>query len=546
MPVVEDAAQAAGSIGPDGRAGALGTLATFSFYPSKNLGAFGDGGAITTGDAELAERVRMLRFHGSRDKVSYEQVGYNSRLDELQAAILRVLLPELEPGPRTATASARGTREAGLGELVALPSRRRRARARRGTSTWSATSAPTTLAAALGAAGIGARAYYRTPIHRQPAMAACARAPSCPATDELARTHLALPISRGHARATQVDEVVAARVRDARLGRPDQQPARARPAAGHRACCARGGHEVQRHRARLRPDGASCASASASSTRRSGATAAAAWRPRPSGWPTARRALVRWARRHGPSTSRSGTAPTTSPSPRALLRIPCSTMFDYEWATVQHNVNCRLAQAVVVPDAIPPERLERYGARGKLQPLPGPQGGVLPRRLRARPGGARRARPRSRPAARRRAHAARGVAVPPLRERPLRRRPRRACASTQTVVLPRIAEQRAAARRLHRARARDRRPVAHRLRRPRRQRRRHDEPRGRRARHAGVDDLRGPPGRRRRAPDRRGPAAPAAATPREIELRAREHADVARVRRDPRLLADLLCIPVGA
>ena len=68
-------------------------------------------------------------------------------------------------------------------------------------------------------------------------------------------------------------------------------------------------------------------------------------------------ALARWARGRAASTSRSATARTTSPSPRALLRIPCSTMFDYEWATVQHNVNCRLAQAVVVPEAIPPERL---------------------------------------------------------------------------------------------------------------------------------------------------------------------------------------------
>ena len=68
----------------------------------------------------------------------------------------------------------------------------------------------------------------------------------------------------------------------------------------------------------------------------------------------------------------------------ALLRMPSSTMFDYEWATVQHNVNCRLARAVVVPDAIPPERLYRYGARGKLRALRGAQGGVLPRRLRAR------------------------------------------------------------------------------------------------------------------------------------------------------------------
>ena len=97
MPVVEDSAQAAGSIGPDGRPGAIGTIATFSFYPSKNLGALGDGGAITTGSEALAERVRTLRFHGSRDKGHLRgRSGYNSRLDELQAAVLRVMLPELE------------------------------------------------------------------------------------------------------------------------------------------------------------------------------------------------------------------------------------------------------------------------------------------------------------------------------------------------------------------------------------------------------------------------------------------------------------------
>jgi dTDP-4-amino-4,6-dideoxygalactose transaminase len=97
VPVLEDAAQAAGTILDDGRRpGALGTIATFSFYPSKNLGAFGDGGAVVTNDETLAETIRTLRFHGSRDKQHFELVGYNSRLDELQAGILRVQLPHLE------------------------------------------------------------------------------------------------------------------------------------------------------------------------------------------------------------------------------------------------------------------------------------------------------------------------------------------------------------------------------------------------------------------------------------------------------------------
>src|SRR3954465_833155 len=121
VPVLEDAAQAAGSTSADGRPGALGTLATFSFFPSKNLGAFGDGGAITTNDEGLADRVRMLRFHGSWDKVSYEHVGYNSRLDALQAAILRVELPQLDGWADAPPAAARHYEDAGLGDLVTLP-----------------------------------------------------------------------------------------------------------------------------------------------------------------------------------------------------------------------------------------------------------------------------------------------------------------------------------------------------------------------------------------------------------------------------------------
>ena len=88
VPVIEDAAQAFGS--PDIARG--GVASTFSFYPTKNLFCIGDGGLVSTDDPELAERVRMLRFHGSRDKVDFELIGYNSRLDEIQAAVLRIFL----------------------------------------------------------------------------------------------------------------------------------------------------------------------------------------------------------------------------------------------------------------------------------------------------------------------------------------------------------------------------------------------------------------------------------------------------------------------
>jgi dTDP-4-amino-4,6-dideoxygalactose transaminase len=208
IPVIEDAAQAAGSIGPDGRPGALGALATFSFYPSKNLGCLGDGGAITSGDDELADRVRMLRFHGSRDKVTYQEVGYNSRLDELQAAALRVMLPELEHWAAHRHVVGAWYEEAGLGELVGIPQP-------------TPGSAPAwhlyvvrheradELQSALAGAGVEARAYYRTPVHRQPAMREWGAAADLPATDEAARTHLALPISAVITR-EQVVEVVGA------------------------------------------------------------------------------------------------------------------------------------------------------------------------------------------------------------------------------------------------------------------------------------------------------------------------------------------------
>ena len=94
--VVEDAAQAHGARYRGRRTGSLGDAAGFSFYPGKNLGAFGDGGAVTTDDAALADRVRMLRNYGSRQKYLHQESGFNSRLDELQAALLRVKLVVLD------------------------------------------------------------------------------------------------------------------------------------------------------------------------------------------------------------------------------------------------------------------------------------------------------------------------------------------------------------------------------------------------------------------------------------------------------------------
>ncbi len=96
LPVIEDACQAVGARYRGRRAGALGDVGCFSFFPTKNLGACGDGGALTTDDAELAGKLRRLRNHGARAKYVHEAVGLNSRLDEVQAAVLRVKLRHLE------------------------------------------------------------------------------------------------------------------------------------------------------------------------------------------------------------------------------------------------------------------------------------------------------------------------------------------------------------------------------------------------------------------------------------------------------------------
>jgi dTDP-4-amino-4,6-dideoxygalactose transaminase len=194
LPVLEDSAQATGATLDGAKAGALGSVATFSFYPSKNLPCLGDGGAIATNDDAVAERARILRFHGSKDKRTYTDVGYNSRLDELQAAALRVLLPELDGWNEARRAVAAAYERHGLGQYVGLPQPTPGAehvhhlyvvRSERADE----------LQVALAERGVAATGYYRVPIHRQPALATSVELPvELPGTEQAARTHLALPM----------------------------------------------------------------------------------------------------------------------------------------------------------------------------------------------------------------------------------------------------------------------------------------------------------------------------------------------------------------
>ncbi len=191
LPLVEDAAQAFGSPA----IATTGILSTFSFYPTKNLFGLGDGGLIASNDAELGERIRMLRFHGSKAKKTFEYVGYNSRLDEVQAAALRIFLRELDGWTRQRREAAERYRELGLGEVVETPvdepghvyhlfvcrSPQRDA-----------------IQAALAAQEIATAHYYEPPLHLQPALAYLGyREGSLPVTEQLARDNFSLPLWAG-------------------------------------------------------------------------------------------------------------------------------------------------------------------------------------------------------------------------------------------------------------------------------------------------------------------------------------------------------------
>ena len=185
VPLLEDAAQAAGARLDGLRAGALGDAATFSFFPSKNLPCLGDGGAVVTSSDEVAELARRLRFHGSRDKLTFSEVGYNSRLDELQAAVLRLLLPALDGWNERRRAVAAGYAEAGLGEELSLPAP---VPSTSTTSTWSPTRRRTSSPRAW-----RRRAWRRVATTASRSTASCRWRPTPPASCRSPTSWLAPP-----------------------------------------------------------------------------------------------------------------------------------------------------------------------------------------------------------------------------------------------------------------------------------------------------------------------------------------------------------------
>jgi dTDP-4-amino-4,6-dideoxygalactose transaminase len=193
IPILEDAAQAAGARIDGRRAGSIGHVAAFSFYPSKNLGGVGDGGALVTDDDEVAARARRLRNHGSADRRTHTDIGFNSRLDEIQAAALRVHLRHLDEWTAARRQAARAYEREGLGRHVELPTEtagvegcfylyvvrsEERERLRLG----------------LAEAGVETRVYFTPVLPKQPALSDYAQGAGFTAAERYEETTLALPI----------------------------------------------------------------------------------------------------------------------------------------------------------------------------------------------------------------------------------------------------------------------------------------------------------------------------------------------------------------
>jgi dTDP-4-amino-4,6-dideoxygalactose transaminase len=191
--LVEDCAQALGAEYQGRRAGNWGDFGCFSFYPTKNLAAAGDAGLITTRSPDYDRMLRMLRHHGSRQTYLHERVGWNSRLDELQAAVLRVKLTKLEQFNAARRGIAQRYREKLNGTQVELP-----AEDPRGKHVYHQFTIRSerrdALREALAQGGIASSIFYPMPLHRQPAYEAFHRDLALPASEAAARSVLSLPI----------------------------------------------------------------------------------------------------------------------------------------------------------------------------------------------------------------------------------------------------------------------------------------------------------------------------------------------------------------
>lgn len=199
IPLIEDAAQAIGAEDGGRRAGTMSAVGCFSFYPTKNLGGAGDGGIMVTNDDALAERLRILRVHGGATKYHHSVVGINSRLDTLQAAVLRVKLPHLdqwsEARQRNAARYEKLFTDEGLGEQVTLPAVRDGVRHIYNQYVISVSEGRDALLEFLKEEGVGADIYYPVPLHMQECFSYLGYAEGDQAQSErAARATLALPV----------------------------------------------------------------------------------------------------------------------------------------------------------------------------------------------------------------------------------------------------------------------------------------------------------------------------------------------------------------
>ena len=203
VPIVEDAAQAIGATdcatGPKRQAGAMGAIGCFSFYPTKNLGGAGDGGMLTTNDDSLAQRLRRLRTHGGANEYEHSEVGINSRLDELQAAVLNVKLPHLDKWSderaRKAAAYSEMLNNARLSFEVITPVIRNGARHIFHQYVIRVPQHRDALMEHLKSHGVGTKVYYPIPLHRQECFAYLGyEEGDFPESERAARETLALPV----------------------------------------------------------------------------------------------------------------------------------------------------------------------------------------------------------------------------------------------------------------------------------------------------------------------------------------------------------------